>query len=127
MTGGLTKLQKTYKAKVAIAQYLGVVFDSEDTCKLPTADNQVPLGVVWNDEQPRAGKNISVAIDGYSVIKAGATITAGMEVVLKTGGSIMPATSLTAGTQANILGIAENSGIANDLITVRIEKKIRTI
>ena len=127
MPYSLTKFQRTYKASEPLAQYFGVVQDGEGKCKLPTTDNAIPLGILSNEEQPREGKNIAVMLDGIGIIKAGGPITAGSEVVLKAGGTIVAASTLAAGTQANILGIAETSGILDDLISVRIEKKVRTV
>ena len=124
MTGGITGFQKAYKVSEAVPQYRGVIFDKEDFCKLPTADNQVPLGVVFNDEQLRVGMPVSVAFDRYVEIEAEGTITAGDEIILATGGTCLNTSGLVAGTAANLLGYAENSGVKGDIITVRVERKV---
>lgn len=122
MAGVLTDLQKAYKVSDPISQYAVVVQDVSKAgyCKLPVNDNDMPLGIVDNDEQANVGKSVAVKINGYGTAVAGGDIAVGDALIVKAGGSVLAATSLAAGAKANIIGFAENGGAAGDYIVVRI-------
>jgi hypothetical protein len=139
MAGQFTRLQKTYRiastnvnpdtTKNEIPQYRGVTFAGENEVQLPTADNQVPAGIVFNDERiddPRrdggsqAGRNIAVALEGIASIELSGTVAVGDRIILATGGKAKGASSLALGTKANVVGFAEKGGVAGDVIPVRM-------
>lgn len=136
MAGQFTRLQKTYKIADAdgVALYTGVVLSGEGECAKPTTDNEIPLGIVDNDERindplraggDQSGKNIAVKLEGIANVKASATVSAGDRVILATGGSVIPMPS-TSGTY-NVVGFAEKSGVNGDVIPVRMSYHVMTV
>jgi len=139
MAGKFTRLQKTYRiaadnvnpstTKNEVPMYRGVTRGAaEETCKLPTADNQLALGFVDNDERlddplrggggSQAGKQIAVKLEGIAEIELAGTIAYGDKVILATGGFAkkMP----TAAGRYNVVGVAEKAGVDGDVIPVMI-------
>lgn len=136
MAGQYTGLQKSYMITDAdgIAMYHGVVMDGANQCKKPTTDNEVPLGVVVNDERlsdghsaggNQTGRQIAVMLNGIASIKLEDSVTTGDRVILATGGTAKKCPS-SAGTY-NVLGFAEKDGIAGDVIPVRMAYHTYTI
>lgn len=122
MAGKYTGLQKTYKISDAdgIAMYLGVVADGAGKCKKPAADNAILLGVVCNDERDAQNVDVAVQLDGIAEIEAGDVITAGDRVILKTGGTVIPMPETGNDETFNVVGFAEASAVAGDIIPVRL-------
>lgn len=137
MAGQYTRWQMTYRiasdnvnpdtSKNEIPMYRAVMFAGEEHCKLPTADNAIPLGVVDNDERlddplrdggSQAERQIAVKLDGIASLTLDGTVAAGDRVILAAGGKgkALPA---TAG-KYNVLGFAEKAGVAGDVIPVRM-------
>jgi hypothetical protein len=138
MAGKFTRLQKTYRIDAAnvnptttlneVPMYRGVTQSGEDLCKLPTADNAVPLGFVDNDERlvdplrggggSQAGKQIAVKLEGIAEIALSGTIAAGDKVIFATGGFAKKCPTATGAY--NVVGYAEKAGVDGDVIPVRI-------
>jgi hypothetical protein len=138
MAGKFTRLQKTYRigadnvnpstTKNEVPMYRGVVLSGEDTCKLPVADNAIPLGVVDGDERlddplrggggSQAGKQIAVKLEGIADIELVGNISVGDRVILGTGGFAKKIPAVAG--QYNVIGIAEKSGVDGDVIPVRM-------
>lgn len=129
MAGKFTRLQKAYKIMDAdgVAMYTGVVLAGENQCKKPTADNEVPLGVVDNDERvsngpsaggDQTGKQVAVKLEGIAEIRITGSIKAGDRVILAAGGlgKKMPEEQGVY----NVLGFAEKDGEDGDVIPVRM-------
>lgn len=136
MAGKFTRLQKTYLIEDAdgVAMYTGVVHSGENKCKKPVADNEIPLGVVDNDERiddpmraggSQANRQVAVKLEGIAEIILKDTITAGDRVILGEGGTAL-AMPATAGVY-NVLGFAEKSGVDGDVIPVRMTYHVFTI
>ncbi len=144
MPGQFTRLQMTYRIAVdnvnpttnknEIPRYRGVVHIGEDTCKLPTDENVIPLGVVDNDERiddplrdggSQAGRQIAVKLEGFAMIELSGAVAVTDRVILDVGGKAkkMPG---TAGTY-NVLGFAEKAGDEGDVIPVRMAFHLVTI
>ena len=136
MAGKFTGLQKTYKIMDAdgVALYTGVVMAGENQCKKPEEDNEIPLGVVDNDERiddpiraggDQTGRQVAVKLEGIAEIKLTGAIQAGDRVILAVGGLAkkMPE---DAGTY-NVLGFAEKNGEDGDVIPVRMAYHVMTI
>lgn len=137
MAGQFTRLQKSYRiaadnvnpttSKNEIPRYRGVVHVGEDTCKLPTDANEIPLGVVDNDERlddplrdggSQAGRQIAVKLEGIAMCELSDTVSVTDRIIMDGGGKFkkMPA---SAGTY-NVFGFAEKAGKAGDVIPVRM-------
>lgn len=138
MAGQYTRLQKPYKIMDAdgVGLYRGVEMTGVDECKKPTADNAIPLGVVDNDERldtafqasgDQTGRQVSVKLEGIALIELAETVNVGDRIILAAGGFAKAATTLTAGTAANVLGFAEQNGVAGDVIPVRMQYHVVTI
>lgn len=129
MAGKFTRLQKAYKIMDAdgVALYTGVIMAGENQCKKPTKDNEIPLGVVDNDERindpiraggDQTGRQVAVKLEGIAEIKITGSIQAGDRVILAAGGLAkkMP----TDIGVYNVLGFAEKNGEDGDVIPVRM-------
>lgn len=136
MAGKFTRLQKTYLIEDAdgVAMYTGVVHSGENKCKKPEADNEIPLGVVDNDERiddpiraggSQANRQVAVKLEGIAEIILKDTITAGDRVILGAGGTALAMP--TTGGVYNVLGFAEKSGVDGDVIPVRMSYHVFTI
>lgn len=136
MAGQFTRLQKSYMITDAdgVEMYRGVVMDGANKCKKPVGDNEIPLGVVDNDERladghsasgDQSGKQVAVKLEGIASITLEDSVTAGDRVILATGGTAKKCPS-TTGTY-NILGFAEKDGIKGDVIPVRMAYHLFTV
>lgn len=136
MAGQFTRLQKSYILTDAdgVALYHGVVMDGANKCKKPTTDNEIPLGVVDNDERlvdghsaggDQTGKQIAVKLEGIASIELEDSVTAGDRVILAVGGNAKKCPD-TAGVY-NVLGFAEKDGIKGDVIPVRMAYHVFTV
>lgn len=138
MAGKFTRLQKTYKIMDAdgIGLYRGVELTGENEMKKPVAENAIPLGVVDNDQSldipyqasgDQTGRQVAVKLEGIAELELSEAVAVGDRVVLEVGGFGKPATALTAGTVANVLGFAEKGGEAGDVIPVRMQFHVFTV
>lgn len=138
MAGKYTRLQLTYKIMDAdgIKLYRGVTHTGENECKKPVADNAIPLGIVDNDSREdiayqasgdQTGRNIAVKIEGVGAIELAEAVAVGDRIILGVGGLAKKATSLATGTVANVVGFAEKSGVAGDVIPVRMAYHVFTV
>jgi len=138
MAGQFTDTQKTYKIKDAsgVAMYHGVSRSAENEVRVPTDVNEIPVGIVSNDERlnlpfhadgSQAGRNIAVQLDGIANVILGEPIAVNERVVLGVGGVLMKATGLPKGTQANVLGFTEKGGVIGDVVPVMIAYHVYTI
>lgn len=136
MAGKFTRLQKSYKIMDpdGVAQYTGVVMAGENQCKKPVGDNEVPLGVVDNDERindsiraggDQTGRQVAVKLEGIAEIKLTGSVQAGDRVILAAGGLAkkMP----TDPGVYNVLGFAEKNGEDGDVIPVRMAYHVMTV
>ena len=117
-----------------VAQYTGVVMAGENQCKKPVKDNEVPLGVVDNDERindpiraggDQTGRQVAVKLEGIAEIKLTGSVQAGDRVILAAGGLAkkMP----TDPGVYNVLGFAEKNGEDGDVIPVRMAYHVMTV
>ncbi|SNS22239.1 hypothetical protein SAMN05446037_100692 [Anaerovirgula multivorans] len=137
MAGQFTRLQKTYQIEDTdgVKLYTGVVHSGENKCKKPTADNEIPLGVIDNDERAndsafsaggsQTNRNVAVKLEGIASIKASGVIPAMSRVILGAGG-VAKAIPSDAGTY-NVLGFAEKAAEDGDVIPVRMAYHVITI
>jgi hypothetical protein len=118
MAGATYVLDKTYKVTEAagITKWRAVVPGSNDgECKLPTAANQLSLGIT-QEAQAKVNQNVAVRKYGISRAYANGTVTKGdyVEVGASTGALRKADLSTVPGaaTLHHVLGVAETS--AND-------------
>lgn len=138
MAGQFTRLQKSYRIDVTnvnpdtnlneIPLYRAVIHSGDDTTKLPTEDNQTPLGVVDNDERlfhassdggDQGGRQIAVKLEGIASVELADTVATGERVIVAAGGKLKAVDGTTPG-QYEVLGFAERGGVAGDVIPVRM-------
>lgn len=136
MAGKFTRLQKSYRImdEDGVAMYTGVILAGENQCKKPTKDNEIPLGVVDNDERiddpiraggSQKGRQVAVKLEGIAEIKLAGAVQVGDRVILAEGGLAKKMPS-EAGTY-NVLGFAEKNGEDEDVIPVRMSYHVFTI
>jgi len=136
MAGKFTRLQKSYKIMDpdGVAQYTGVVMAGENQCKKPVEDNEVPLGVVDNDERindpiraggDQTGRQVAVKLEGIAEIKLTGSVQAGDRVILAVGGLAKKMPNEPG--VYNVLGFAEKNGEDGDVIPVRMAYHVMTV
>jgi len=147
MAGKFTRLQKSYRihqtnvnpdtGKNEIPMYRAVTLAGENFVKLPDVDNSVPVGVVDSDERlddpmraggSQAGRQIAVKLEGIAMLELADTVNAGDRVYIVAGGKgkAVPSTPNATPIDYNVLGFAEKSGNAGDVIPVRMAYHVIT-
>jgi hypothetical protein len=118
MSNHIKEVVQAQKAEVAISDYLIVKpGTAADEATLAVADDK-PFGVAQVKQQlnqPVAGDMVEVAVYGGCYVKLGGTVAK--------GDSIMPDASskgIAATTGKWAIGIADESGVLNDVIAIRI-------
>lgn len=138
MAGQFTRLQMAYKVADAdgIPLYRIVKLTQEAFVGKTTADNEIPQGVVDNDSREdiayqasgdQTGKNIAVKLEGIALVEMAGPIAAGERVIASAEGKGKPASTLTPGTQANVIGFAESAGVAGDVLPIRMSYHVFTV
>ncbi len=124
MAGATYVLDKTYKITTAggVTKYRAVVPSTNDgECKLPTAANQLSLGIT-QEAQPTQNENVAVRKYGISRAFASGTITKGDYVeVGASDGSLRKSDLATvpgSATLHHVLGVAESSAAAGEIFFV---------
>lgn len=145
MAGQFTRLQKSYRIDAAnvnpanskneVPMYRIVTLSGADTCKLPAADNAIPLGAVDNDERvddvlrggggSQAGRQLAVKLEGIASLELGGAVAVGDRIIAKAGGTAI-AIPAAAG-QYEVIGFAEKAGVAGDVIPVRMSYHVKTV
>lgn len=111
---------KKFKCTAAFATaFLIVKFGADDdTVSQATAVTEVYEGIAQHSTVS-ANDEIAVMVEGISRVVAGGTITRGDYLTSDANGKAVTAAP-AAGINNNIIGIAQKSGVVNDIITVRI-------
>jgi hypothetical protein len=124
MAGATYVLDKTYKitASGGVEKYRAVVPATNDgECKLPTAANQLSLGIT-QEGQPNQNENVAVRKYGISRAYASGTITKGDYVeVGAADGSLRKADLATvpgSATLHHVVGVAESSASSGEIFFV---------
>jgi hypothetical protein len=124
MAGATYVLDKTYKITTSggVTKYRAVVPSTNDgECKLPTAANQLSLGIT-QEAQPGQNENVAVRKYGISRAYASGTVTKGDYVeVGAADGSLRKADLATVpgtATLHHVLGVAESSAAAGEIFFV---------
>lgn len=131
MSRQTTVFQKAYTLEDdTIEKNVAVVRGSADASfKVPTADNELPLGICMNDEyradnlrQPLitsfAGTDVGIELHGIGDVTADGDVSFGDRVYITIGGKVKTVPA-TPGTY-NVLGIAETSATDGNLVSIKI-------
>lgn len=133
MAGGVTGFQRTYTfvantANETVGTEQAVVYGANAReVEVPEADNLVPVGVVTYQYEDRDGGSVAVQLDRIAEITAAENIQFGEEIIVAIGGKAKRAKGLAAGTVANILGEAQNTVAAGNLVQVLIRPRAKTV
>jgi len=124
VAGATYVLDKTYKITSAagVTQYRAVVPGTNDgDCQLPTGANQLAWGITQED-QPNQNENVIVRKYGISRAYAASAISKGEYVEVADATGALQASNLTTvpavATLHNVVGIAESSAIAGEVLFV---------
>jgi hypothetical protein len=124
MAGATYVLDKTYKVTEAagITKWRAVVPGTNDgECKLPTAANQLSLGIT-QEAQAKQNQNVAVRKYGISRVYAKGAVTKGDYVEVGDATGTLRKADLTtvpgAATLHHVLGIAETSAADGEIFFV---------
>ncbi len=121
MMGATSGLEKSVKCVAALATaYLIAKFGADDdTLAQATASTEELVGV-FQHTTTTAGEEVRVMLDGISRVVLGGTVTRGNYLTSDANGKAV-ATAPGAGVNAYVIGQALASGVAGDIIPLRIE------
>lgn len=123
MSGNTTGFQKTFVFRAngeydTIGMYQAVTYGTgEKEVIVPDADNAIPVGVVTYQHEHRDGAHVAVQLDRISEVKAAEAIAYGEAVIIGAGGTVKKAAGVT---DANILGVAQSTAQAGEMVQVLI-------
>lgn len=111
---------KTMTATAAILANRIVQIGSADYEATPaTAATQTLIGVSDAVGQDTAGDRVDVIVNGEADVKLGGTVTRGDFITAGAAG-VGVAAAPSAGVNNGVIGIAMQSGVSDDIITVRL-------
>lgn len=121
---GNETLVKSYLAQAQIGPYLIVKDGTADGTVTPaTAATDKPKGVSVPTITVPSGQRADVVLDGIAQVVLGGTVTRGDPITANaTGQGVLAAPG--AGVNNHIVGFAEVSGVANDVIPVRLARGV---
>lgn len=123
MGGNTTGFQKTFVFRATedfdtIGMYQAVTYGTgEKEVIVPSEDNVIPVGVVTYQHEHRDGAHVAVQLDRISEVKAAEAIAYGETVIVGAGGTVKKAAGVTG---ANILGVAQSTAQAGEMVQVLI-------
>lgn len=117
MTMRNTGLTKAFIAAALIPRFSVVKLDSaEDSVAVATAKTDRFVGVVADPADVPAGKRVDVILEGIAEVRAGATLTKGVDVSVDTQGRVV-----AAGAGDEVVGWAtEAANAADDVISIKL-------
>jgi hypothetical protein len=110
-------LTKTYNAESNISPYTIVKFGANDFGVLPAAASTDQLVGVSTNLTVLSGARVDVYHGDIVYVKLGGTVARGAYVTSDVNGNGVAAAP-AAGVNANVIGIARQSGVAGDVIEV---------
>lgn len=118
MTMRNTGLVKTFIAATAIARYSVVKLDSaKDSVALATSAGDRFVGVSAEPADVAAGDRVDIILDGIVEVRAGATVTKGIDVTANAAGRVIAA---QAGDE--VVGwTTEAANADGDIISIRLK------
>lgn len=131
MAGNVTGFQRPYTFRandtydtVGIDQAVKYVEGAQREVEVPEEDNLPCVGIVTYQYEDRDGGTVAVQLDRIAEIVAAENIAFGQDVIVAAGGKAKKAAGLTAGTQAFVLGEAQNTVVAGQNVQVLIRPKV---
>lgn len=116
-------LNKAYTAPAAIAAYTIVKFGSNDgEVATATASTDLLIGTTGR-VAPAAGDRTDIVRTGIAEVVYGGTVTRGAKLTADASGRAIAAAP-AAGTNAQIIGIAEVSGVVGDVGSMLIAPSV---
>ncbi len=107
---------KNYVASGAIGQYLVGKFASADgTVAQSSAATDLSIGVCCQPGGAADGERVDMVRSGMAEVQYGGTIARGKKLTANSAGKVVEAAP-SAGANVQIIGIAEVSGVANDIV-----------
>lgn len=117
-------LPKNYTAGAAIAPFRIVKFGAADgEVVQAAAATDLSIGVSGSLPATAAGERIDIIRAGLTPVALGGTVTRGDKLTADANGAAVTAAP-AAGANANIIGIAEVSGVAGDVALMLIAPSI---
>src|SRR5437763_894650 len=112
MAHGVEVLSRSYapNADLSSSQYLGIVIGSNGKAAVAGAGAMI-VGVLQN--KPKTTDTAAVRVSGLTKMVAGGTVTAGDKIMVNASGQAALAT-----TGNYVIGLAEESGVVNQVISV---------
>jgi hypothetical protein len=93
-------------------QYYGVKLSADRTVILPTADTDIPIGILQN--KPTAGQMAEVMVIGRTPVKIAEALTAGQEIRIASGG--LAALAEVSDTTTYVVGqVVEHAGVSGEI------------
>jgi len=133
MAGNVTGFQRPYTFRenatyktVGVSQAV-TYGDNAREVQVPESDNMPPVGVVTYQYEDRDGGTVAVQLDRIAEIEAVENISFGEDVIVAAGGKAKRAAGLSAGTTAYVLGEAQNTVVAGQMVQVLIRPKVYTV
>lgn len=121
---GNETLVKAYTAGAQIAPYLIVKDGAADGTVLPAAAaTDKPKGVSVPNITAPSGQRVDVVLDGIAQVQLGGTVTRGDPITSDANGKGVTAAP-AAGVNNHIIGFVEVSGVANDIVPVRLARGV---
>jgi hypothetical protein len=134
MAGNVTGFQRPYTFRanatydtVGVNQAVAYVNGAAREVEVPEADNLPAVGIVTYQYEDRDGGTVAVQLDRIAEIVASGNIAFGDDVIVAAGGKGKSTAGLLAGTQANVIGEAQNTVVAGQNVQVLIRPKVYTV
>lgn len=132
MAGNVTGFQRpfTFRANATyqtVGMQQAVVYKqggADREVEVPETDNLRPVGVVTYQFEDRDGATVAVQLDSIAEVEAAEDIQYGDDVIVAAGGKVKRAASLAAGTTAYVLGEAQHSAQAGEMVQILIRPKV---
>lgn len=130
MAGAVTGFQRpfTFRANATyqtVGMEQAVVYGANAReVQVPEVDNLPPVGIVTYQYEDRDGGTVAVQLDRIGEIVAAEDINFGDDVIVAAGGKAKRAAGLASGTKAHVLGEAQNTVTAGQLVQVLIRPKV---
>lgn len=116
-------VHKTFVAGAAIGAYKIVKFGADDnTVVLAAASTDLLIGVT-NQVGPALGERLDVIYNGIGEVTLGGTVTRGQKLTSDASGNAIAAAP-AAGANAQIVGVAMQSGVSLDVVEVLLSQGV---
>lgn len=114
----MSNFTRNYTTGAATAGYRIAKFGSADGAVIQGAASSDALIGVFDELDHASGERADVIRDGYALIEYGGTVTRGNWLTADADGKAVDVGTVTAGTNASVIGRAEVSGVAGDIVSI---------